>query len=59
MSYSLDVNLLLYSSDTSSPFHDQARSFLQSCMSGRDILYLGWPTIMSLPANCNPPVDFR
>ena len=47
MSYSLDVNLLLYSSDTSSPFHDQARNFLQSCMSGRDILYLGWPTIMS------------
>lgn len=47
MSYSLDVNLLLYSSDTSSPFHDRARSFLQSCMSGRDILYLGWPTIMS------------
>ena len=47
MSYSLDVNLLLYSSDTSSPFYDKARSFLQFCISGRDILYLGWPTIMS------------
>ena len=47
MSYSLDVNLLLYSSDISSPFHVKARSFLQSCMSRRDILYLSWPTIMS------------
>ena len=47
MSYSLDVNLLLYSSDSSSPLHAEARSFLQSCMTGPDILYLGWPTIMS------------
>ena len=46
MSYSLDVNLLLYSSDISSPFHARARSFLQSCMSQHDILYLSWPTIM-------------
>ena len=47
MSYSLDVNLLLYSSDSSSPLHAEARSFLQSCMTGPDILYLGWSTIMS------------
>ena len=46
MSYSLDVNLLLYSSDTSSPFHSEARRFLQSCMTRSDILYLTWPTIM-------------
>ena len=46
MSYSLDVNILLYSSDTSSPFHAQAQSFLQSCMDRRDLFYLTWPTIM-------------
>ena len=46
MSYSLDVNLLLYSSDIYSPFHVEARSFLESCMSRHDILYLSWPTIM-------------
>ena len=46
MSYSPDVNLLLCSSDISSPFEDKARSFLQSCTSRRDILYLAWPTIM-------------
>ena len=47
MSYSLDVNLLLYASDASSPFHVKAKSFLQYCMSRPDVLYLGWPTIMS------------
>ena len=47
MSYSLDVNILLYSSDTSSPFHAKAKSFLESCMSRSDVLYLSWPTIMS------------
>lgn len=46
MSYSLDVNLLLYASDTSSPVHDQARRFLETCMSGRDAIYLTWPTLM-------------
>ena len=47
MSYSLDVNILLYSSDASSPFHAKAKSFLESCMSRSDVLYLSWPTIMS------------
>ena len=46
MSYSLHVNILLYSSDTSSPFHAQAQSSLQSCMNRRDLFYLIWPTIM-------------
>ena len=46
MSYSLDVNLLLYASDVSSPFHEKAGSFLQSCISRSDLLYLAWPTIM-------------
>ena len=47
MSYSLDVNLLLYASDTSSPFHPKAKGFLESCMTPRDVLYLAWPTVMS------------
>ena len=47
MSYSLDVNLLLYASDASSPLHVKAKRFLQSCMSRRDVIYLTWPTIMS------------
>lgn len=47
MSYSLDVNLLLYASDASSPFHSRAKRFLDSCMVRRDVIYLTWPVIMS------------
>ncbi len=46
MSYSLDVNLLLYASDASSPLHAKAKRFLESCMSRREVIYLTWPTIM-------------
>ena len=58
MSYALDVNLLLYASDVSSPFHAKARSFLQSCMSRRDILYLSWPTIMGYLRIATHPTIF-
>ena len=30
-SYSIDVNILLYSSDASSPFHERALEFMESC----------------------------
>ena len=47
MSYSIDVNLLLYGSDEGSPFHAEARAFLESCASGTEVLCLGWTTIMA------------
>ncbi|MYD97418.1 MAG: hypothetical protein F4X98_08540 [Gammaproteobacteria bacterium] len=46
MSYSLDVNILLYASDTSSRLHTAASGFLQSCMEGGDLFYIAWPTVM-------------
>lgn len=46
MSYSLDVNILLYASDASSPLHAPARDFVQSCVSGSDLFYITWPTVM-------------
>lgn len=46
MSYSLDVNILLYASDASSPLHAPARNFVQSCVSGGDLFYITWPTVM-------------
>lgn len=46
MSYSLDVNLLLYASDTDSPWHDRARSFLLGRTDDRDLLCLSWLTLM-------------
>ncbi len=46
MSFSLDVNILLYASDTASPLHEPAASFLDDCIQGRELFYLGWPTVM-------------
>jgi toxin-antitoxin system PIN domain toxin len=47
VSFSCDVNVLLYASDTSSPVHGAARSFLREAARGGDLFCLGWPTVMS------------
>ena len=47
MSYSLDVNVLLYASDRSSDRHDPARQFLDRCAAGPELFCLTWPTLMS------------
>jgi uncharacterized protein len=47
VSYSLDVNVLLYASDRSSDRYVHARKFIESCAAGPEILCLTWPTLMS------------
>lgn len=47
MSYSIDVNILLYASDEGSPFHSTARAFLESCARKTELVCLGWTTIMA------------
>ena len=47
MSYAVDVNVLLYASDSSSPHHEAANSFLQHCASESEPLCLAWLTVMS------------
>ena len=47
MSFSIDVNILLYASDTVSPYFHKAGSFMESCITGDEVFYLGWPTVMS------------
>jgi uncharacterized protein len=47
MSYSLDVNVLLYASDRSYERHEAARRFLDSCAEGPELLCLAWPTLMA------------
>jgi uncharacterized protein len=47
VSYSVDVNLLLYASDRSSDRYSRARSFVESCANGPEILCLAWPTLMA------------
>lgn len=46
MSYSVDVNLLLYASDTGSEHHAAAYAFVESCAGGSELCCLGWPTLM-------------
>ena len=47
MSYSLDVNVLLYASDQSTDSQLPARRFVETCAAGPEILCLTWPTLMS------------
>jgi hypothetical protein len=45
LSYALDVNVLLYASDASSPFSAAAKAFLEKCSAGPEVFCLGWPTL--------------
>jgi toxin-antitoxin system PIN domain toxin len=46
MSFSIDVNLLLYASDSSGPEHPRASTFLRDCAAGGQVFCLAWPTLM-------------
>jgi toxin-antitoxin system PIN domain toxin len=46
MSTTVDLNLLLYASDESSPFHEKAVELLVRLARGPDLLYLFWPVVM-------------
>lgn len=47
MSYSIDVNVLIYASDRSSDRHERARHFVENCAASPEVLCLTWPTLMS------------
>ena len=47
MSYSIDVNILLYASDQSNPRHAAATRFMQERISDSELFCITWPTIMS------------
>ena len=58
MSFALDVNILLYASDTQSLHFDRARSFIQSCITQKEVFSLGWPTAMSYLRIATHPAVF-
>ena len=58
MSYSLDVNVLLYASDRSSDRHAHARRFVETCANGPEILCLAWPTLMAYLRIATHPLIF-
>jgi toxin-antitoxin system PIN domain toxin len=47
MSFAVDVNVLLYASDRSSPLHDEAAAFVERCAAGREVFCRGWVAVMS------------
>jgi len=47
VSYSVDVNVLLYASDRASPRHADARRFVEDRPSDPDLFCLTWLTLMS------------
>lgn len=47
MSSTIDANLLLYASDTSSTYHRPARAHLEGLAKGPEIVYLFWPVVMA------------
>jgi len=58
LSFSCDVNVLLYASDSSSPGHEPARRFLKQAAAGGDLFCLGWPTVMSFQRIATHPGIF-
>ena len=46
MSFAVDVNMLLYASDSSSERHDEALRFLRDRARGGEVMCLAWPTIL-------------
>lgn len=47
MTHTIDANLLLYASDSSSPFHDRAIELIDDMATSPEIVYLFWPTVMA------------
>jgi len=47
MSFAVDVNILLYASDSGSNGHTKAAAFLRSVADGDETCYVAWITVMS------------
>ena len=58
MSYGVDVNILLYASDSSSPLNEKAVAFLERCAAGREPLCLAWVTLMGYLRMATHPAIF-
>lgn len=62
MSYSVDVNILVYASDQNSPLHLRASEFLEECVVSQEPFCLTWSTLMGYlrivthPSICTSPL---
>ena len=58
MSFGIDVNLLLYASDSDSPQHERAVAFLENCARSGQVFCLAWLTLMSYLRMSTHPAIF-
>ena len=58
MTFAIDVNLLLYASDETSPVHARAVEVLDQIALGPEIAYLFWPTAMAYLRMATHPAIF-
>jgi len=58
MSRTVDVNVLLYASDETSPEHARALATLEALATGPEIVYLFWPALMSYLRLATHPAIF-
>jgi toxin-antitoxin system PIN domain toxin len=58
VSSTVDVNVLLYASDETSSFHDDALALVQRLARGPDLLYLFWPVVMGYLRMATHPAIF-
>ncbi len=58
MTHTIDANLLLYASDSSSPFHDRAIELIDDMATSPEIVYLFWPTVMAYLRIATHPAVF-
>ena len=59
MSFTFDASVLLYASDETSPYHPQARRFLDQVARSDELVYLFWPTVMAYLRIATHPAIFE
>jgi uncharacterized protein len=59
LSFAIDVNILLYASDSGSSCHEKAAGFLRKCITQGQFFCLGWPTVMSYLRIATHPSIFK
>lgn len=59
MTSAIDANVVIYASDDASPFQERATLFLEQLGSGRELVYVFWPTVMAYLRVTTHPSIFR
>jgi uncharacterized protein len=59
VSFTVDTNVLLYASDTSSPVNRQAIAVLRRIAAGPELVYLFWPVLAGYLRMATHPSIFR